>query len=446
MTTNIPIQYSNLARGLTSLKNPNSQGGTLLIEIPADIGKAYNGYKRGGAIEATEKLRKEGISALIWMFGIPIFNKLGNTLFEKIMKLPMDVDYDKDAKAITNVVKELYNKAPDTIAPEIQKYAKEGTKYIEKIKELNIEKSVKNIKSAKKIITLASWALNCILMGVVLPKINQKITANKLKKANEINKETKNRISMEQFQKQTQKTNKNIAFTGLFGFNGATDAIEAFVSGINTNNTVRLVSTDVPMIIGRCATARNKYEALEIGFMDSAAIFFYNFSLGLVEKLLGKISKTPQINSKVAELFTTKEGMNDLYDYITNKSNKNTITINPISQNLKDNIYAIATDGKYGKINRFVDKKDLNKIDQSITKLLEYLSGVPNIIKGDKIDEDILRSTIKELNLKNAGFYGIGVVISFLGLGWLIPKVAYFITHKITGKSGFVGIEGNEKK
>lgn len=428
-----PLQYSIMAKTLNYLKNPNKQGGTLLIEVPADIGKAYNGYKRGGIIEAGEKLRKEGMSALVWLFGIPVFNKLGNFAFEKMFNLPMDIDYSKDAieKSVT-YLKDGLN--PDNL--DVSELAKYGAKYSKKIKELGVDKSVKRIKGAKQAITITSWLLNCFLMGIALPKINQRITANKLEKENTITKDTKNRLTMEQFKTNTRKNN-NIAFKGL---------LDTAVYLMNTNNTARLLSTDVPMIIGRCATARNKYEAFEVGFMDAVAIFFYNFSLGLIEKGMQKILKTPAIDAKVAEFISQQN--DSLYSAIESVKNKNEIfTLEGIfGKDATKQIYQEATNGRYGKINKFVHKDEILAIDKSVENLIRHLANSQNIIKDNEINTDEVKRIIKKLNMKNGIGYALGIIGSFIGLGWLTPKVAYFLTQKISGKSGFIGIEGNDKK
>ena len=52
-------------------------------------------------------------------------------------------------------------------------------KYADKIEIKNVEKTIKNVKIAKQAISIGAWALNCILMGIVLPKLNQKLTAEK---------------------------------------------------------------------------------------------------------------------------------------------------------------------------------------------------------------------------------------------------------------------------
>lgn len=438
MTTINPIQYSNLAKGLSYLRNPNSQGGTLLIEVPADIGKAYNGYKRGGIVEGAEKLRKEVLSAIVWLFGIPLFNKTGNFIFEKAFKLPMNMDYSKEV--IERSVEFLQNNKADAKGLNASELTKYGEQYIKKIKELGVDKSVKKIKGAKQVITISAWILNCVLMGIVLPKLNQRITRNKLNKENKQQENLKNRLTMEEFQKKSQKNNQP-SFKGGFG-----NFIDSFAYGINTNNTVRLVSTDVPMIIGRCATARNKYEALEIGLMDSAAIFFYNFSLGLIEKGLSKVFGTPIIDSKVAEIIAQQDEatLNSAIQAVKNENEVFELK-NIFSKGAVENIYKEATNGKYGKINRFVDGSELDNIDGSIKQLLQHINK-KEIYKNGEIDTNKVKEIIKKINNKNCLGYAMGIIGSVIGLGWIIPKVAYFITRKITGKSGFVGVEENGKK
>ncbi len=160
-------------------KNPNSQAGTLLIELPADVGRAYSGYKRGGIIEGSEKFRKEVMSAAVWLFGIPFFNKLGNLACEKLLKIPMDIDYSnaKDGEdAIRNSIEYLADQTK-TKGLDIL----ELKKYVGKFKIDDIDKTVKQIKGSKQAISIAAWAINCVLMGIVLPRINQKITSKKLK-------------------------------------------------------------------------------------------------------------------------------------------------------------------------------------------------------------------------------------------------------------------------
>ncbi len=441
MSVNSPIQYSNLAKALTHLKDPNALTGTVLIEVPADIGKAYNGYKRGGIIEGSEKFRREVMSAAVWLCGIPLFNKLGNMICEKIFKLPMDIDYSnaKEGRdAIRDSIEYLAEKTKscNLNVDDLKKYA-------DKIEIKNVEKTIKNVKIAKQAISIGAWALNCILMGIVLPKLNQKLTAEKMEKIKKAKQEHKNkRTSLKDFANEAKKE-KEISFKGLAIGNIA----DKFTYGINNNNRFRLISTDVPMIIGRCATARNKYEAFEIFMIDTAAIFFYNFCTGSVEKLLRKTFKTPSINAKIAENIANTD-KNKLKEAIqTAMDNNSQFNLESFFANdIVEEIYKQGTNGRYGKINRFVKNTELSDIDDSIKKFLKYVGNSSKIFNGDSINTEELLKAVKKMNIKNTAFYGIGTAASFIGLGMLVPKIAYFITKKITGKSGFVGVEETNKK
>lgn len=438
LTTINPTQYSNLAKGLTLLKNPNKEWGTLLIEVPADIGRAYSGYKRGGVIEGAEKFRKDMISGLVWLFGIPLFNKGGNFLFEKIFKLPMDIDYDE--ATIRRSLKFIADNQ-ESCGLDTSDLAKYGKQFAENINKLNIDTCVKRVKGAKQIISIGSWALNCFLMGIALPKINQAITRNKLKKENKATEGIKDFSpkfeTMKEFQEKTKK-DKNVSFTGLANW---------FTYGINNNSRFRLISTDVPMIMGRCATARNKYEALEIGLMDSAAILFYNFTLGWTQSLLSKLFGSPLTNAKIAECLTS-QNQDDLANAINSaKTGKEIFRLSSFfDKDVIDEIYKQGTNGKYNKINRFIKKEEIEEIDNSIISLLKYIGGNEKAFKDGKVNIKEAQALIKKMNLRNGAFYILGTIVSVFGLGVLIPKVVYAITKKITGKDGFIGIEETDKK
>ncbi|MBQ4646407.1 MAG: hypothetical protein IJB79_03570 [Candidatus Gastranaerophilales bacterium] len=445
MSINSPIQYSNLAKGLNHLKNPNAQTGTLLIEVPADLGRAYSGYKRGGVIEGAEKLRKEVMSAAVWLFGIPFFNFLGNLGCEKLLKLPMNIDYSK-AKDGRDAIRDSVEYLATGLNPKNLDVS-ELEKYANKFKIKDVEKTIKNIKGAKQAISISAWLINCFLMGVALPKLNQAITAKKLKKEESIKSQlsTQKHISLEEFKNQTKK-NKNISFKGNHGINNIQDIADAFTYGLNSNNTVRLISTDVPMIIGRCATARNKYEALEIGIMDTAAIFFYNFCTGVVENQLRKHVGTPDVNAIVSEYLTKQDNdtLKNAINIAKDKSQKFDLR-ELFGSEVADEIYKQATHKKYGKINRFVKDEELKNIDKSVRGFLEHLGSFKEIFDGENINFEQVAKIAKKTNIKNSVFFGIGTIASFLGLGILIPKVAYFITKKITGKDGFIGIQEEKK-
>lgn len=444
-------KVSHLTQTMMSLKNPNKQTGTILIEVPADLGRAYSGYKRGGVIEASEKLRKELLSAAVWLFGIPVFNKLGNTICEKVFKLPMDIDYSY-AKEGRDAIKDSLEYLKTGINSKGLDVS-ELDKYVGKINTNDIEKLAKKIKTSKQIVSITALVLNCVLMGIVLPKLNQKITKRKLEK----NKNNQSDIApkfdtLEEYQQKIKdknnKSKKNISFTGIV--NGLENALDKCTYGINNENRMRIMSTDIPMIIGRCATARNKYEAIEIAFMDGASMYFYNYCQGNIEQLLQKFTSTPKTSSRICEYISNLD--KNTLETVLNKldGNAQTDNIKDLFGNAKNSgkeiykeLYDIGTYGKYGKINRFVKDESLKEVDDEV-KI--FLGKISKKFGKDNLDMDKIKSFAKSTNIKNMAFYSIGTVASIIGLGILIPKIGYAITRKLTGKTGFIAIDEEQNK
>lgn len=444
-------KVSPLTGAMMRLKNPNEQLGTLLIEVPADFGRAYSGYKRGGIIEASEKFRKEMLSAVVWLFGIPFFNKMGNIICEKAFKLPMDIDYSS-AKKGRDAIKDSLDYLKTGANPKGLDVS-DLKKYVGKINTDDIEKLAKNIKISKQVTSIAALGLNCFLMGIALPKLNQKITKKKL----ENNKNNQTTIvpkfdTLEEFQqkiKDKNNKNKNISFTGII--QTLENGFDKCTYGINNDNRWRLISTDVPMIIGRCATARNKYEAIEIAFMDGVSIYFYNFFLGHIETLLQKFTSTPKTSAGICEYISNID--KNTLENALKKLDENTQinSLKDIFENATSNqkeiykeLYNIGTYGKYSKINRFVKDEDLKEIDNEAKIFLKKISEK---FGKENLDMDKIKKFTKNTNIKNTIFYSIGTLASILGLGILIPKVGYAITKKLSGRSGFIAIEeeGNKK-
>ncbi|MBR1616860.1 hypothetical protein IJ670_01780 [bacterium] len=480
----MPISVNNVTNHIASaayaVQNPGLPIGVAMEEIPCSLGRSWEGYKRGGLIEGAEKLRKELMSAAVWIFGIPLFNKIGSTFCEKALHIPMGMDFSDAAKGndtIGDTVKFLLDeqkKNPNiSKRSDITSFLKDFfTKdKIERMKNIDLKGSVEeisnNVKIAKKISTISAVVLNCLMMGVVIPKINQKLTAKKLEQLKEQQKSTKKPDSMDDF----MKKNSNISFKG----NPLKDPI-AYT--IENNNTFRLVITDGPMIAGRMLTSRNKYEALEYLIIDGGSIYFYNFSAKNIQKLLRKMSKTPAGNPKVANTLARldsdvikgaidklienenvakrdkkQDGLTKLFGNIQVPESEKP---NAKMKNLADLIYEDATFGKYGKINNFVSYDDIDIIDSETVKFLKKVSdkigytskstqseGAKTIwnLTGKEFDMAQFSSTAKKYMVKNAAFMAVGLLISIWGLSRFIPRLAYKVTQLLTGKNTFAGIE-----
>lgn len=415
--------YSNLTRIVTHINNPNLQTGVLMEEIPTDIGRCYQGYKRGGVLEGAEKLRKELMGAAVWIFGIPVFNKIGTLICENLLKIPMNIDYSNPLKG-KDCVKNSIEYLTKGVNPENLDVS-ELAKYGDKFKGLDAQTLIKKTKAAKAITAISAVILNCIAMGFVIPKINQALTKKSMEKRNK-NKAYDDSLvlSMNDYQNQTKKGN-SVAFNG---------AIDYIVYNVENNNTFRLLATDGPMITGRMVTSRNKYEALEYLMIDGGSIYFYNFCSKNIQSLISKLTNTPSVNAKAVELIQNQP-LSVIRQALEAENPQNLFDL--FDKELAQNIYKEATFGRYGKINRFVKDKELARIDEGILEVLEIIR---NKAKDNVLDESLIKKTLSKVNKTNALSLAIGTIISILGLAVFVPKFAYKVTERLTGKNQFTGI------
>jgi len=445
----INTNFSTLTKAVAKIQNPNLQWGTLIEEIPCDIGRSYEGYKRGGIIEGAEKMRKEVMTAVVWLFGMPAFRALGDKICESVLHVPMAVDFS-NASAGNDAIKDSVNflftgeNKNQLDTSDLKKYT---TDFIEKMKKMTPTDVINKLTVAKKATAISALILNCLAMGVVLPKINQKITKNKLKKEKLKNFAPKfdtfdafksNTSSL----KQDKTSSSNISFGNIF------NEITKFGVGnyvtymVENDNVFRLVSTDAPMIAGRVATSRNKYEGLENFVIDGGSLYFYNFCSNHIQKFLRKTFKVPNINPAVAESIA-KIDPDKLKGILNKLDNIPPETVEKTKHLLEDDalastIYKEATFGRYGKINKFVKNTDIQAADESVINMFKNIKD--KCMSNGSFDAVACKKLIKSTNNKNAGFLALGYLTAILGLAVFVPKLAFWITKKITGKNQFTGI------
>ena len=425
---------SNIPQIVHTINNPNLPIGTLIEEIPTDIGRSYAGYKRGGVIEGAEKLRKELMSAIVWMFGINAFNSLGTKICENVLNIPMNMDYSnsKDGNdAIRNSVEFLVGKVKET-----QFDTSELAKYKDKYKGMDPELLIKRIRGAKQVTSILAVAMNCIAMGILLPKINQAITRKKIQK-----------MEQEKLQKAQNENNdkgKDIRFKG--------DLLNSFVFNVENNNTFRLIVPDVPMIAGRVGTSRNIFEGIENFVIDGGSIYFYNFSAGHIQSALRKATKTPNIPPIIADILSRadEKTLSEIFTNLNAKSNVEFLADITTNRELIHEIFDKGTYGKIGKINRFVKSDDLKDITDGVISFLNTVKSAQTseqpLFKNGSINIDLIKKVAYKTNMKNAAFLAIGLGISIFGLAVAIPKLAFWITRKLTGKNEFSGTMVVDKK
>ena len=450
---------SPLSTALGQFYNTNATLPTLAIETAVTLGRAHEANKRGGKPEAIDRLVEQGISAIVWIYGVKMLQKIGDFIGKNLFNIK-DLNFDIGFDELRN-----------------------PTKYIDK-KALTFK--------AGNILTCT--AIATYFIGAILPKINNAILEKTLKKQKENNKEEiKERTSFSDFQNQTKK-NKNVSFTSISG------ALVNSAHILENNSTARLFITDTGVIAGRFHNAPNKYRKIEGLFRDIASIYFY---LKATEHISGSLNKLfnnnaeadPKAIEKTTEMLLQKLKENpdiDISDFISNATqsakdelltilknafqDKKTISVDDfiklfpefedkakqmaklqfiengngvlsfqqasdvLSESwtsnpefLKDVFDSIAGKDISNKLT-FVSSKELDKTRISIDK---FIKQIGTKLKEGVLNEESIKKIAKQNISKNFLFNIIGTVISAIALGSIIPKIQYAITKKLTNEDKF---------
>jgi len=447
------------ANVLGQFYNANATLPTLFIETGVTLGRAFEANKRGGKPEAIDRLVEQGISAVVWIYGVKFLKSIGDLIGKNIFKIK-DLNFDIGFDELRNPTK-------------------------------HINKKALNFKAGN---ILTCTALATYFIGAILPKINKAILKKTLK-AQETKKEETYKPKTESFEEFKNKTanKKQISFGGLINV--------AHI--LENNSTARLFITDTGVIAGRFYNAPNKYRKIEGLFRDIASIYFYLAATKDIVKILnGKKNANidPKTLEKTIEMLIKKLKENpdlsneDFYNLATQKANtdslkelfkgKKVISVDDFIKKfpkLKDKAKEMASlqfvkEGENGILSfeqasdvladswvsnpkflketydyttgkniadklTFVSSKHLTKIRNSIDNFIKQIFDTAQK-DNVKISEDFIRKIAKSNVRKNLVFNIVGTLVSTFALGILIPKVQYAITKKLSNENKFHTEEG----
>lgn len=241
----------------------------ILLESFVTGGRTIQAHKRGGFDEARERLTEEAIGAGFWFAGVKGFNYINDFLLGHLMGIK-NTDFDAGKDAVRNPL----------------------LNYMKSVRESGKKISKTKIAAFKALKISTSIILANGLVGFVVPKINQAITRAYHIKADKDNNTSDNKykntvlyVAMQQFinnsSKDKQKANKNPSFKGDIA-----QTVLNLAHKFENDTTYQLLSTDVGISGGRAYSARNNHERIEILWRDLSSIFFYMFSMPLVNKAL----------------------------------------------------------------------------------------------------------------------------------------------------------------
>lgn len=262
-----PLSSSDISKFITKMTKNDAMGPIIALEATVTLGRTLQAYKRGGFDEARERAIEETTGAIVWLGGVKVLNYLGDKALGLILGKNggnFDVGTDKVLRTpFENFMKQMQGK---NFSP----------------------RTVSMMKAGK---VLASVLIADAFIGLVMPKINQRLTRNIVAKKKE----------QEAIQAQTVETPpKDSKKSANPTFKGA---INVFTNAIENTNTGKLLSTDAGLVSGRMYSARNGDERREIAIRDIGSIYFYMWAQGHVAKLLNFIEtgKFSRLNPSSAE-------------------------------------------------------------------------------------------------------------------------------------------------
>lgn len=388
------------------------------IEVPSKIALTYNQNKKESKeiakLAARERFLDEYAVSAVWLGGIPLVGKVADYFIKK-------QGYNPDVNL------KLFNKnSVQNIDDNIKNFSTKVSKEI--IDEL---KAVKNNKPAfEKLLAakfVASTTIPIIFMGVILPKLIFASSARKIEQQRQ-KEAQKNKDSFKSsnvnFQKSIDFMNrKNTSFKG------------SWVSAAANFSTVdKMAVTDGGYALGRVGTARNKNEAIDVGFKMAGMMFLNFVAPKYIEKYLDKfIAKTSGLEVALDPLMLNDE---EFIESIKNKTLKLPKSLNEkeilefIDKN-PDSIF-VKYARKFGKVKflennirdprAFVDIKDIVKFKENIESFMNKAAVSKSIEKYAK-----KAKAVKSVNiLTNIG------LSSFL-LAYALPKAQFAFRKLVTG-------------
>ena len=303
----------------------------------------------------------------------------------------------------------------------IKKFKGIASKEVEQLEKIkNNRKLIEKLTAGK---FAAAIIIPTALMGFVLPKLNFALT----KKIKANRKEMPQKQTLSQKPSMTALTSdKNISFTGNL------------ISTIANMKTVdKMAITDGGLTIGRVATARNKFEKLEMGFKMSAMMFLNFIAPIWIAKSFDKISNK-LFNTNVnldPRLLVNKKFLSEIQNNTLKLPEENVIEFLDNNQNEMFSKLSEKYAGvKYLKNGvrdprAYVDEKKVIELKNELVKFAQEAKNSTNIEKYAK----------KALRVKTFNILSNVTLSSFL-LAIALPKLTFILRKKITGSDAEPGL------
>lgn len=392
------------------------------IEVPSKIVLTYNQNKKESKeiaqLAARERFLDEYAVSAVWLGGIPLVEAIVNKFIRKKGFNPginLKLFNESDYQGIKYNIKNFEGKVNSNIIEELKK--------------------VKNNKALyEKLLAgrfVLSTAIPMLFMGVILPKL---IFASSGKKIEKLRKQKEEKTKF--------KNPMEYLKDGKISFKGKIISELADFSTVN-----KMAVTDGGYALGRIGTARNKNEAMDVGF-KMAGMMFLNFV-------------APKYIQKYLDDLTCKiSGIN--------------VALDPLMFEDKNFINAIKTgtlklpSGNSGKeIIEFLDKNPQSIFARNAQKFcdVKYLENnirdprafvdISKLVKFKTDIEQFSKAAIKSPNLeqfvktaKYAKCFNIftNIALSSTLLAYVLPKLQFAFRKAVTGSDLEPGLAGNKNR
>ncbi len=369
------------------------------IEIPTKVGMTYSQNLKDSKEMANNAIRERLIdeygTSVIWLGGIPLIDWICNKFIRKLGYNPY-------------INPKLFNDGK--IQKNIEKYKNLASKEVEELKKVFNNKKIYERLLAGKFIL--STTIPVALMGFVLPKANFKLTEKLRAKKSE--------------KTSAAAAGKNPSFKGM-------SSVLANMSTVN-----KMAVTDGGLTVGRVATARNKYEKMEMAFkmlsmmflnfvapiwiakgLDSASNKIFNTSVNLDPKILADKNFIEKVKNGGIKL-----PKNDIEAFLEKYPNE---TFSKFADKyiLRGKLY------KNGGLDprTYIDVKSLSAFKSELDKFQNQALRSHNVEEFAK----------KALRIKSANILANVALSSFL-LAVCLPKITFILRKKITGSDAEPGL------
>lgn len=417
------------------LGNNNSRVPLAIKDITNSAGMSYYSYKEGGKVEGRDKVLDEFGTQAIWLFGIPVFQKI----IDKVVYKPLGYNPNIDIRTVASKNKDVFNFALKNA---------ENLKDTKLVNDLN--KAKNNLPTFKKLFYGKFAASTALTLGayLLLTKIKQKYTRDQIFKDFK-----KQQASQKQIQASVRKNPTFSAFNKDHAPKKKNDISFKGIESFMFNPVKNMLILDAGITSERLLHSRNKHEFGEYALKEAAFLFvMYKAGQCLqdgIEKLSEKLfKKNIELDAKFLasdELKTTMSNGSIMDSINKFKNAQNESEVLDLIYNQQDNVVvkALKKSGilKTTKENNIVSGQHIDT--DGAKKVANAMEKLYNQFKNSGETLELFLKKTKGLKLASVG---VNIGVSCLAMAWLLPAMIMKYRKGSSGSTNFHVAEDYKKQ